>query len=176
MGVLPRMCSSGDVHSLATRVALFSRTQGHEWQEATVIMAKLAFPKEPGASQTRPSLSQPQGYFLCCLAAFCTPHAHCKCSSHFLTPLHLQTHPGKLQAVVGFPLLDPVAPVEEVAVPSPTEVPDRRALPADQQHRGSASFSLSLVSPIQGTFNCYFFTLTSKNSTCISFPSVVDRE
>lgn len=45
-----------------------------------------------------------------------------------------------------------------------------------QQHRGSANFSLSLVSPIQGTFNCYFFHSASKNTTCIVLPCIVDRK
>lgn len=133
-------------------------------------MAKLAFPKEPGALQMHPSLSQPQDYFLCCLAAFCMPHLRCERSSHCLTPFHLQTGPGKLQAAVGLPLLDPVTLVEEVAVVPPTEVPEQTALPADQQHRGSADFSLPLVFPVQGTFNFYFFHFASKNSTYIVFP------
>lgn len=98
-------------------------------------MSKLAFPKEPGASRMCPSLCQPQDYFLCYLPAFYTPHPRCEHSSHFLTPSHLQTGPGNLQAVDECPLLDPVALVEEVAVPSPTKVPEQTALPADQQHR-----------------------------------------
>jgi len=152
------------------------RTQGHKWQEATVIMAKLAFPREPGASQMRPSLSQSQDYFLCCLPAFCIPHPCCERSSHFLAPFHLQTGPGKLQAVAGSPLLDPVALVEQAVVPSPTEVPEQTALPADQQHSDSADFSLSLVSPVQGTFNCYFFHFASKNSTYVVLSCIVDRK
>ena len=176
MWVLPRVCSSGNVRSMTMHVALLSRTQGHKQQEATVITSKLAFPKEPDALQMCLSLSQPQDYFLCCLAAFCTPHPRWELSSHFLTPFHFQTGPGNLQAVAGPQLLDPVALVEEVAVPSPTEVPEQIALPADQQHRGSADFSLSQVSPVQGTFNCYFFHFASKNSTYIVFPRVVDRK
>lgn len=157
-------------------VALFSRTQGHKRQEVTVIVSKLAFPKESGASQMCLPLSQPQDYFLCYLAAVCTPHPCCERSSHFLTPFNLQTGPGNLQAVAGPPVLDPVALVEEVAVPSPTEVPEQTAQPADQQHRGSTDFSPSLVSPFQGTFNCYFFHFASKNTTCIVSPCIVERK
>lgn len=130
--VLPRVCSSGCVHSMTMHVALVSRTQGHKRQEVTVIMSKLAFPKEPGASQMCLPLSQPQDYFLCYLAAVCTPHPCCERSSHFLTPFNLQTGPGNLQAVAGPPVWDPVALVEEVAVPSPTEVPEQTAQPATQ--------------------------------------------
>lgn len=43
-----------------------------------------------------------------------------------------------------------------------------------QTSRGSADFSLSLVSPIQGTFNCYFH-FASKNNTFVVFPCIVDR-
>lgn len=126
---------------------------------------------------TNASLSEStSGLFFRCLAAFCTPHPCCELSSCFLAPLHIQTGPGKLQAVAGPPLLGSVVLVEEVAVPSPTEVLEQTALPADQQHMGSADFSLSLLSPPQWIFNCHVFSFSSKNSTDIVFLHFVDRK
>lgn len=58
-----------------------SRTEGHKWQEATVIMSKPAFPQEPGASQIVSESTS--GLFLVLPSCFCTPHPCCECSSHF---------------------------------------------------------------------------------------------
>lgn len=78
--------------------------------------------------------------------------------------------------MAGPPLLDSVVLVEEVVVPSPTEVLEQTALPADQQHVSSADFSLSLLSYLQQTFNCHVFHLASKKSTDIVFLHFVDRK
>lgn len=122
---------------------------------------------------TNASLSEStSGLFFHCLAAFCTPHLCCELSSCFFAPFHIQTGLGKLQAVAGLPLLGSVVLVEEVAVPSPTEVLEQ----TDQQHMGSADFSLSLLSPPQWTFNCHVFSFASKNSTDFVFLHFVDRK